>query len=576
VTATPGNPVPTITQLSPPSLAAGATPQTLTIGGTGFLPSSTVTFNGISHTATFVGATQLTISLISADLTTAGSYLVVVTNPAPGGGTSVAATFSVTNVQTVNEWTWMSGTNKGNQPGIYGTQGVSSVANVPGGRYGAVSWIDSSGNLWLFGGTGYDANINTGLLNDLWEFNPLTQLWAWMGGSRTIVAPGVSQPGVYGSQGVPASTNIPGGRTGATSWTDGGGNFWLFGGDGYDSTGNHGGLNDLWVYVPAAKTWTWISGSSTVGTTGGGQSGVYGTQGVPSTTNVPGGRSGAISWVDSSGNLWLFGGYAEGTGLTLNDLWEFSPTNKSWAWMSGSEPGYGLNGVFGTKGVASSTNVPPSLSDAASWIDDAGNLWLFGGFNSTQNCINCSSNGYTGNNLWKFSPSSETWTWVGGSGDSLYTPGTYGTQGVASSSNIPGERSGSISWVDKSGNLWLFGGGGNGNIAGYGDAGDLNDLWVFNPTIDTWTWMSGSDGVYPRGSYGTQGLSSSTNAPYGRSGAIGWIDNSGNLWIFGGDSWLYGLGNDLWRYQPSLLSGYKSNRFNWLQISPKSLSQSIS
>jgi type II restriction enzyme len=29
-------------------------------------------------------------------------------------------------------------------------------------------------------------------------------------------------------------------------------------------------------------------------------------------------------------------------------------------------------------------------------------------------------------------------------------------------------------------------------------------------------------------------------------------------------------------YPETLLSGYKSNRFNWLQISPKSLSQSIS
>jgi uncharacterized repeat protein (TIGR03803 family) len=95
VTATPGNPVPTITGLNPPSLTAGATPQTLAVYGTGFLPSSTVTFNGASHAATFISATQLTISLTLADLATIGTYPVVVVNPAPGGGQSTPATFTV-------------------------------------------------------------------------------------------------------------------------------------------------------------------------------------------------------------------------------------------------------------------------------------------------------------------------------------------------------------------------------------------------------------------------------------------------------------------------------------------------
>jgi uncharacterized repeat protein (TIGR03803 family) len=96
VTAPANNPVPTITQLNPPSLAAGAAPQTLTIDGTGFLPSSTVTFNSASNAATFVSSSQLTISLTASDLTTAGAYPVVVTNPAPGGGSSGPATFDVT------------------------------------------------------------------------------------------------------------------------------------------------------------------------------------------------------------------------------------------------------------------------------------------------------------------------------------------------------------------------------------------------------------------------------------------------------------------------------------------------
>jgi uncharacterized repeat protein (TIGR03803 family) len=95
VTATAGNPVPTITGLNPSSLAAAAAPQTLTINGTGFIASSTVTFNGISHSITFVNASQITISLTTADLVTAGTYPVVVVNPAPGGGQSTPANFTV-------------------------------------------------------------------------------------------------------------------------------------------------------------------------------------------------------------------------------------------------------------------------------------------------------------------------------------------------------------------------------------------------------------------------------------------------------------------------------------------------
>jgi hypothetical protein len=94
------NPAPTITMLSPASVAGGAASQTLTINGTGFVTSSTVTFNGIVHSSTYVNATKLTISLTSADLATIGSYPVVVANPAPGGGSSASVTFNVWNTFT--------------------------------------------------------------------------------------------------------------------------------------------------------------------------------------------------------------------------------------------------------------------------------------------------------------------------------------------------------------------------------------------------------------------------------------------------------------------------------------------
>ncbi len=56
-----------------------------------------MTYNAVAHAATYVSATQLTITLSAGDQATAGSYAVVVTNPAPGGGASNAVNFTVNN-----------------------------------------------------------------------------------------------------------------------------------------------------------------------------------------------------------------------------------------------------------------------------------------------------------------------------------------------------------------------------------------------------------------------------------------------------------------------------------------------
>ena len=58
------------------------------------------------------------------------------------------------------------------QSGVYGTQGTTASMNIPGGRYGGTRWSDASGNLWLFGGFGYDSTRTEGDLNDLWKYQP--------------------------------------------------------------------------------------------------------------------------------------------------------------------------------------------------------------------------------------------------------------------------------------------------------------------------------------------------------------------------------------------------------------------
>jgi len=226
----------------------------------------------------------------------------------------------------------MSGGSAINGKGVYGALGAAASGNVPGARDNAVSWADSSGNLWLFGGLGYDSAGMENDLNDLWKFSPSTKEWTWMSGTTAVNSgPGSCVPGVYGTEGTAAAANVPGGRNAASSWIDASGNLWLFAGLGCDASGTAGALNDLWEFSTASKTWTWQRGSNSVGAAQGGTggpSGTYGTEGTAAASNTPGGRSGAISWTDSSGNLWLFGGSGhDSTGASglLNDLWSYTP-----------------------------------------------------------------------------------------------------------------------------------------------------------------------------------------------------------------------------------------------------------
>ena len=94
---TVGSPAPAITSLSPASATAGAAARTLIIKGTNFATTSTVTYNAVAHTATYVSSTELEITLSASDQATAGTYPVVVTNPAPGGGASNSVNFTVDN-----------------------------------------------------------------------------------------------------------------------------------------------------------------------------------------------------------------------------------------------------------------------------------------------------------------------------------------------------------------------------------------------------------------------------------------------------------------------------------------------
>ncbi|MBK6825705.1 MAG: T9SS type A sorting domain-containing protein [Chitinophagaceae bacterium] len=427
-----------------------------------------------------------------------------------------------------NQWTWVSGSNFSDQQGSYGTIGIANASNVPGARYMGVSWTGTPGELWLFGGSIRNGSGNVVLGNDLWKWDGTN--WAWMSGSTTG-----NQVGIYGTKGVANLSNRPGSRGQGVSWKDASGNFWLFGGFGYGA-GTGGYINDLWRWD--GTNWTWISGTSTVN-----PSGIYGTKGVANAANAPGGRRSSLSWVDGSGNFWLMGGYGyDGAGTLgyLNDLWRWNGT--TWTWISGSNV-VNQAGNYGTKGVTNAANVPGSREDATYWVDGSGNPWIFGGY------------GYNGsgvlnrlNDLWRWDGAN--WTWINGTSTGNVN-GIYGTRGVASSSNMPGSRSGMVSWKDNDGNFWLFGGTGDAESAG----GPLNGLWFWNGT--QWTWAAGSKEISITGVYGTLNTPAASNMPGSRHNGIAWTDASGRFWLMGGlgmDA-ISGTArlNDLWMVEPSTL-----------------------
>ena len=406
-------------------------------------------------------------------------------------------------------WTWISGSNLIGAPGVYGVQGIPSVNNHPPGLYEYTEWKDLQGNFWLYGGFSPS-------YSDLWKYDPVTNEWTWVKGNGMQGL----QP-VYGSIGVSDPANFPGKRMYCSaSWTDMSGHLWLFGGD--------NSRNDLWKYDISTNEWTWMSGTNVIFA-----SGIYGTKGVPSSTNLPPGRSETCSaWTDSMNNLWLFGGY-DNNGDNLNDLWRYSITTNEWTWMSGSSFSNSFS-VYGTKGIPAPANVPGARISYSKWKDKSGNFWLMGGsewpdFND---------------DVWKFDPGINQWTWMAGT-NMHDDAGNYITKCVLDSINRPGSRAEHRSTVtDNCGRFWMFGG--TDPSLDY-----LNDLWVFSPDQAKWMWLSGTNQVNQSNVYGTIGVPSPTNSPASRWGSISWWGNDNRFYLFGGsDMGTSQCFAELWVYTP--------------------------
>jgi N-acetylneuraminic acid mutarotase len=144
-----------------------------------------------------------------------------------------------------NTWTRFGGPDFINGTMVGGMRLVSSNKIWPASRFAATTWTSSDGKLYMFGGDGRTMSWgNSGYLSDIWNFDPLTGQWTWLGGITQyyngVESPAASQPGSYGPLGTFGSYT-PGSRSNAMAWPDSNGNVHIFGG-----VSNYGYFNDLW------------------------------------------------------------------------------------------------------------------------------------------------------------------------------------------------------------------------------------------------------------------------------------------------------------------------------------------
>lgn len=132
-----------------------------------------------------------------------------------------------------------------------------------------------------------------------------------------------------------------------------------------------------------------------------------------------------------------------------------------------------------------------------------------------------------------------TWTWKFGdlNNPSLVASGL----GNFAPANAPGLRYAAAAWVDSTGLLWRYGGGGAG------------DLWAYDPALNQWAHMKGSLGATPAPVYGVQGVASINTEPGGAQfGHPAWTDQQGRLWMyslnFSDDMWMYDPATGMWTW----------------------------
>lgn len=87
--------VPSLSSIAPSTTVAGASSIVLSLYGSNFANGASVEWNGTQLMSSWISADQMTATISTSDLSTAGGEQVTVVNPSPGGGTSAVQTFTI-------------------------------------------------------------------------------------------------------------------------------------------------------------------------------------------------------------------------------------------------------------------------------------------------------------------------------------------------------------------------------------------------------------------------------------------------------------------------------------------------
>ncbi|XP_077865700.1 uncharacterized protein LOC144352634 [Saccoglossus kowalevskii] len=406
-------------------------------------------------------------------------------------------------------WTWIDGADFRNQTSLTEENSVQ----YPGSRSGAAYWQDNNGNIWMFGGEGFDVSetINqadselpfypsngaeTYLLNTLWKFDIHKNSWS-------LVHHGGSEKDVPVARHYAAACGVTGEL------------YLLYGGIGYKYETH----SDLWLFDISMLKWERLSTTQ-------------------SDKNVPEARGDVAYWCTQDA-LWLYGGLRSNFEV-LSDFWKFSLKSKTWTKLSITIENSGRE-------LVRSLN---PRNGAMTWNVNDTDLYMFAG-NSIQNYEHYRhlANGLS-SDMWKFSTMSGNWTFLAGFTETKQ-PGNYGERGEINKKNNPGCREHGATWVDKDNNLWLFGGEGTATlpVGIYTQTDPLADLWKFDTSVRSWIFFGGSKSEEARAVYGSKLKPDPSNLPPPRCESLAWYYND-TVYLFGGighdnyeqDGWL----NDLW------------------------------
>jgi|GEM_PF-962606 len=226
---------------------------------------------------------------------------------------------------------------------------------------------------------------------------------------------------------------------------------------------------------------------------------------------------------------------------------QVTDTSSWWTCMKGNTADQEYTTVA-AQGTANGTNRPGGRGGCATWVAKDNTLWSYGG--------NGYYTGYRGplNDLWKYDPATNQWTWVHGNANASDVPPTYGTQGTPNNANTPGGRESPAYWTDTAGNFWLYGGA---YSPVYGTPAYYGDLWCYKPGTNQWTWVNGPNTTGQAPVAPSKGVAATTNNPGALSSPIFWRDADNNFWLYGGWNGSASY-NRLWKYDPA------ANTWTWV------------